>query len=97
MGKRDWLRSVDTVSGREYAPAPKSESLRSVERVRCEPPPPKNNEASVVMWAVSGACREPELLGLKGSSGKRWLYWRRLRRLRKMTAATIIAIAPNVC
>ena len=38
-GTRDLSRSVDTVSGRVYGPAPKSVSLRSVERVRCEPPP----------------------------------------------------------
>jgi hypothetical protein len=65
MGNRDLLRSVETVSGRVYGPAPKRESLRSVERVRCEPPPPppppppplppaKNGEA-VETCAVSGA------------------------------------------
>ena len=42
MGTRDLLRSVDTVSGRVYGPGPKSVSLRSVERVRCEPPPPNS-------------------------------------------------------
>lgn len=40
---------------------------------------------------------EPELLGLKGSSGKRWLYWRRLRRFRNITAATTIAMTPSGC
>jgi hypothetical protein len=46
MGKRERLRCVDTVSGRAYGAAPKRESLRSVERVRCDPPPaPKKGGA----------------------------------------------------
>lgn len=49
-------------------------------------------------WAVSGACREPLLFGLKASSAWRMEYsfWRLRRRLKNIPMPTIRAIKPMI-
>jgi hypothetical protein len=47
--------------------------VRSVERVECAVAPPLKTGAEVARCVVSGACREPVLLGLKALSARRWV------------------------
>lgn len=100
---RERLRSVDTVSGREYSPGPNRVLLRSVERVKWPSPPPllapcrrAKIEDAVPVCAPSGACRACAMDELKESPCMdTWrVYCLLLRRLMKTMAATRSARAP---